>query len=137
MNAFEIVIENPFSPALIILAVVAATIIIVGIITEVLLQRFSRSWRRNDDSGWAAGIGVGVAIVSFMIGFFLITDFDRDARVERVETALGETYLNVQVDEEGYSFAGYNFTAEDKDGSYIEGRFYPDSSNDYTVVILP
>ena len=120
---FEISIENPFSPALLVAGIVAFLVLLLGIILEAVFD--------GDAGGGAISIGVMVAGVGMLIASIIILGYDEDARIERITAAITEAgYSNVVVDDG-------TITASGPDGEYISGFYHAvnDSKETYSVAL--
>lgn len=133
MDAYQIIIENPFSPAWPILLGICAVLFLIAWTIDIVWLVKSRAHRK--DGPWLAGLVTVAVLLTFLIGYMgNIQMYDTNARWDRVERALAteHEYSNIDLDHSPYEA---KFSAEDSDGKYISGTIYGDTYEKYTVVI--
>lgn len=131
MDAFAIVIENPYSPALPILLSVVGSILVLGLVVDIIWMVCSPLHRHHGP--WLSALSLGLAAVILLVGWNgIIQDQDENARLNRLETALIEqaNYSNFELDR-----SARTFTAESADGSYVRGVVYENDLEHFTVVV--
>lgn len=114
-TVIDITIQNPYSPALLILGVVSAALVIITVAAYFVV------W---DESLFALLIfPAGI----FLFGAVIILSADTDAQTDRLTVELEELgYDHIQV-------TGQNIVAEAPDGSFVEGVVSHPTTETYTI----
>ncbi len=126
IDPIDITIVNPYSPALMIIAIIAGSFIVLGVILGIIAGIVS------DEASVGGGVfflGIFIGFFTFLIGYGSISTADSDAREGRIVdklTDLGYSHVDIHM-------SSGDLTAKGPDGEFVTAVIHMDSYQHYTI----